>query len=112
MLFIYLFNSCLSDAGSDVSAGNVQYWTPLHLAVEAGHMEVAKVLLEADAKLDIETKDGYSVLSLAERRGDEELLQLLVQKNLEKLSVSDDSTINERMLMMENSGEASSSGRK
>lgn len=103
------FNISLSDAGSDVSAGNVQFWTPLHLAIEAGHSEVVGVLLEAGARLDIVTTDGYSVSSLAECRADEKVLQLLAQKKLEELSVSDDGTRDKSEDVIKNCDGASSS---
>ena len=37
----------------EVDATNLQHKTPLHLAVEAGHLEVVKLLLEAGAHVDL-----------------------------------------------------------
>ena len=39
-------------AGAIVGATNLQHKTPLHLAVEVGHLELVKSLLEAGACVD------------------------------------------------------------
>ena len=40
-------------------------WTPLHIAVQHGHIEVVKHLTENGALIDEENKDGQSPLYLA-----------------------------------------------
>ena len=51
--------------------------TALHHASEAGHLDVAKLLRIADARVDLLTRAGETALSLASRNGHREIMRLL-----------------------------------
>ena len=52
--------------------------TPLHLASQKGHVEIARILVEHDADVAAQTKDGWSPLHLASQKGYVELARLLL----------------------------------
>jgi hypothetical protein len=43
-------------------------WTPLHIAARAGHTELVKIFLDADANLHVTTATKQTALEIAERR--------------------------------------------
>lgn len=55
------------EAGADVSASDDENWTPLHTAAMAGHLDLARRLMQAGAsvKASAHGKDGGSPLSYA-----------------------------------------------
>jgi hypothetical protein len=59
------------------TAGAFARWTALHRAANNGHAEVAKLLLEAGAEVNIDNDDGESPLLRAARRGRLNLVKLL-----------------------------------
>lgn len=63
----------------DVNEIGVRGRTPLHLAVTLGHLESVKVLLQFDADVNIENRDGWNVVQEAISTGDPELVQLILQ---------------------------------
>ncbi|XP_078723967.1 CARD- and ANK-domain containing inflammasome adapter protein-like [Lampetra fluviatilis] len=62
-------------------AGRSSY-TPLLLAAEMGHTDVALVLLEQGARVDVRTSDSSSALHLASSKGHLSTVQLLLGKGL------------------------------
>jgi ankyrin repeat protein len=60
-------------AGSDPNGNNGDWHTPLHLAVQRGHMASVRLLIRV-TPLDMH---GDTLLSIAERRGHDEIEQLL-----------------------------------
>ena len=60
--------------------------TPLHLAVERGHLPTVKAILAADPDMGIRYKvgcRGYSVLDLAAREGNTDILRALLQHGVD-----------------------------
>lgn len=64
--------------------------TPLHLAVEAGEVECAKLLLSAGADVNILDFDKRSALHLALEQQEQELVELLVQSGANVNQTSQD----------------------
>src|SRR6266850_376569 len=54
--------------------------TPLHLALQQGHLEVAQILVEHDADAAAQTKDGRSPVHLVSHEGHVELARLMLIK--------------------------------
>jgi hypothetical protein len=65
----------LLDAGANVNAGDFRGFTALHRAAEMGKRELVSLLLARGA-VDIEAQ-GYTARSLAEKRGEAEIVWLL-----------------------------------
>jgi ankyrin repeat protein len=64
--------------GLDINAkGGYNGYTPLHDAVNGGHLDVVRVLLDAGARTDIAGHDGKTALDLARERGDKTVLELV-----------------------------------
>jgi ankyrin repeat protein len=63
--------------GAKVDARSNYGFTPLQVAVAAGRLEVAEVLLEAGADLEATNKAGLSVLNLASPFQRKKLLECL-----------------------------------
>lgn len=76
------FSTCalLLDAGAqpDQPAANELGYTPLHLAVLGGHLQVAALLLQKGASPCLLGSDGQSALHLAAGRGDMQAVRLLL----------------------------------
>lgn len=71
----------LVEAGEDVAAADKALLTPLHMACQQGHLEVAKLLLGSGAPVD--ARDAYGNTPLwkavfAFQGGDPELIRLLL----------------------------------
>ncbi len=54
-------------------------WRPLHYAVDARRAGIVRYLISKGARVNEQTLDGYSPLTLAARNGDERTLSLLLQ---------------------------------
>ncbi|KAH9066250.1 ankyrin repeat-containing domain protein [Lactarius vividus] len=54
--------------GADVNARREDLWTPLHLAVEIGELEVARILLEHHADVNSQSNEGLTPLHLLSRQ--------------------------------------------
>lgn len=52
-------------------------YTPLHDAISGSHLETARVLVDAGAKLDIRGHDGLTALDIAKANGDQASIRLL-----------------------------------
>lgn len=51
--------------------------TPLHIAAEAGHIALVKLLITKGANVDARTKDGETALRLAQDEGHKEIVEFL-----------------------------------
>ncbi len=73
----------LLNAGADVNAQTFNYdrtyiWTPICLAVLAGHLEMVQILLDAGARLDLDQHTEHkSPLGAAEHNRHSEIVKLL-----------------------------------
>ncbi len=71
-----LCTSFFGDVHSVDSAG----YTPLHYAAERGHLDTVKVLIEQQARLDIQDASGETPLHKAVKNGHERVVALLLEK--------------------------------
>ena len=59
-------------------------WTCLHWAVEMGHKDLVEIFLDADPLLlNMKTREGLSCINIAAWRGDDKMVQLLLQQGAE-----------------------------
>jgi ankyrin repeat protein len=58
----------LLERGADVNALREDLWTPLHLAVEIGELNIARVLLDHHADVNSQTDEGLTPLYLLSRQ--------------------------------------------
>jgi ankyrin repeat protein len=65
------------DEGHDINARDKDGWTPLHHAVDAGHIGVVKLFLSKGAHINAMTKDGKIPLQIAMDKGHKEIEQVL-----------------------------------
>ena len=72
--------SFLLDHGADVNARDQRGFTALHRAAELGHLDVLRVLLDRGASPNPEA-EGHTPRSLAEGRGEAEIVALLDEYN-------------------------------
>ena len=70
--------SLLLEHGASVEGNSIQELSPLSLACQHGHTEIAKLLLEKEAK-SVANSDGLLPLHLACREGHAKLTRLLIQ---------------------------------
>lgn len=67
----------LLDLGADP---NAPIWLPaMNWAVQAGHIEIAKLLLERGAKVDLPNREGRTALSIAVSAGRADMVRLLLK---------------------------------
>ncbi|KAF8249444.1 ankyrin repeat protein, partial [Wilcoxina mikolae CBS 423.85] len=71
--------SSLLLSGADVSAIDRNRQTTLHLTASQGHLEVVRLVLNADAEIDPRMNLGHTPLYLAARSGALDIVQLLVE---------------------------------
>lgn len=64
----------------DIDSKNCDGWTALHLAVNEGNLEVAKLLLDEKANIEARTKQMRTPLHVACCRGDLRAVQMLVER--------------------------------
>ncbi len=69
----------LLDAGTNINSKGEHGYTPLHNAVEQGHIEIVKLLLAFEADEKIQNNDGDVPLALSELLGEEKISKLLRQ---------------------------------
>jgi len=79
----------IRDTGVDVNTINERYKekygydssnTALHLAIDNGHTEIAKLLLNAGVDANVNDKSGDTALQLASKEGYTEIVKLLLEK--------------------------------
>lgn len=66
--------------GANVRVTDKWRWTALHMACYGGYVDIARVLIEHGAKIDVRTVDGETPLKLAERSGHAEVVQLIEEE--------------------------------
>jgi len=64
----------------DIDGKNCDGWTALHLAMNEGNIEIAKLLLDEKANIEARTKQMKTPLHIACCRGDLKAVQLLVER--------------------------------
>ena len=65
--------------GADPDAVNRQGETALHVALASGRHDIAGILLEAGASIDVESKRGWTPLAFAAAHEDLEAVELMVE---------------------------------
>ena len=76
--FYDLAEHLLGTHPQDVNARGGRLVTPLHAAIDKGHVKVAQLLLQHDADVDAGDEDGQTPLHLAAKRGDLDTLRSLL----------------------------------
>jgi ankyrin repeat protein len=82
----------LIDAGASVNAA--KSWrgetgiTALHLAAEAGHTEVVRLLLERCANASSAKRSGWTALHWAAQNGSLDIMRILLQHGADVLAVA------------------------
>ncbi|KAH0490035.1 hypothetical protein TgHK011_001520 [Trichoderma gracile] len=74
----------------DINAPATEYMrTPIHQAVDNGHADIVKLLLDVNAEHDQPDDDNVTPLWIAAAQGDDEIVQILIEKgaNLEIASI-------------------------
>ena len=66
--------------GADVNTTNAFGWTPLHIAVDRGHLELTDYLLAKGADVSLTTPEGYTVLHVAAMKGRASIVNKLLQQ--------------------------------
>jgi ankyrin repeat protein len=82
----------LISEGENVSAADGSFLTPLHLACQQGHLEVARLLVAAGAPVDLRDSYGNTPLwraVFAFQGGDPELIRLLLDAGADPDSRND-----------------------
>jgi ankyrin repeat protein len=79
--FLGIVQHLISKRPQDASASGGFYGTPLHAAVNMGHIEVSRLLLEECQDADIRGALDMTPLHLACRNGDSGLVQMLLDLN-------------------------------
>ena len=67
----------LISAGDDINGTNAAGNTALHYAVNANNIDMIRFLLDHGAKSDIENTKGWSAFSIAEKKGNEAVVNLI-----------------------------------
>jgi ankyrin repeat protein len=68
----------LSNEKTEINKRTKDGKTALHYAVEAGRLDVVKLLIENGAKIDIKDKKGYNPLRIAKKLDNMEIEQYLL----------------------------------
>lgn len=68
--------------GADIETKGIDGYTPLHLAVKYGRLEVAKFLIEKRANVDNKGNGGHTPLHYAVLNGHLEVAKLLIERGL------------------------------
>ena len=69
----------LLDAGADPDKTNYHRDTSLHMAAHNGDLDIAKMLLDGGAKIEMADKNGFTPLQIALWEGHEGALKLFME---------------------------------
>ena len=69
--------------GADVNAKRGDFTTPLHLAAQGGHKEIAELLIAAGADVNAKNKYGTTPLHKAAFYGHKEIAELLIANGVD-----------------------------
>ena len=75
--------------GARINDQNYCMKTALHAAVSLGHFDIAKLLIERGAKLDIKDEKQRTPLDLAKLTKNDQMMQLLTDKVIEPEPISE-----------------------
>ncbi len=67
----------------NINTANALGKTPLHLAIEKGHLEIAQAIIDAKAEVNMADKQGNTPLHLACEKGHVEIAQALIDAKAE-----------------------------
>ena len=70
----------LIQSGSDINIKYQSGWTPLHLALQFNHMEIASVLVNHGPDVNAKNKDGRTPLHLAVQVESKDLTNAILEK--------------------------------
>jgi ankyrin repeat protein len=77
----------LADGADPDARDEVQAWTPLMRALEAGHLEVAKRLIEAGADVNAAAETGTTALMVAAVKAPAGIVELLVEAGANPMAI-------------------------
>ncbi|MDP1862873.1 MAG: ankyrin repeat domain-containing protein [Thiobacillus sp.] len=69
--------SSLLQAGSNPNAKDESGWTALTFAARKGYFDIARLLIEKDADVNVRLSDGNTPLSWANAKKDQNMIDLL-----------------------------------
>ena len=79
----------LLEDGADPNLAQGDGLTALHVAAEEGYLEIAKLLIDAGAKVEVKTRIGdYTPLHLASRSGQAEVVRALLEAGADAAAVT------------------------
>jgi ankyrin repeat protein len=67
--------------GADIDCRDENQSTPLIIASRSGHLDIVKLLLRHQARVNAENRDGETALMLASREGYSKIVRRLLKKN-------------------------------
>jgi len=85
--------NCLVQAGADINYIAAGKWSPLHLAVDAKHIDNSQTLLELGAMVDIPGKKGHTPLRNAKKNCHPAMIRLLESYGANIEVIDDNPTI-------------------
>ena len=80
----------LVNAGANINAQNSKKQTPLHLAIQSDNFEIFQILLSLGAKVNATDEDGELPLHLAVRSGSYSMVDELIEKDKNLVSIAND----------------------
>ena len=72
-------------AGANVNAVDDRKLTPLMWAILEGHVHIVKLLLNADAKVNVANKNGKSTYTIAKESNNPEIIKLIAKQYFKEL---------------------------
>ena len=80
-MFRFIFGRCSDLNSLDPRVGNAGYLTPLHVASQYGHFDVAHLLLDRGADVNVCDEKGRTPLHFASNQGYLAIARLLIDRN-------------------------------
>jgi ankyrin repeat protein len=79
ILEFFKLTELLIELGADVEARDKDGQTPLHVASQAGPLDIARMLIEHGAEVSAQDKIGQTPLHLASQAGRLEIARMLIE---------------------------------